>query len=159
MAELCNRTSEPAPYQILVTCLQRNYGLGDTHIHQELKSGSIKFRSFITKTSQGVRNGKNEYTMRVDKREVISKELVMVLTFCTAGGCDMQEQKGWKAAGRCQTPAAAAPAHQQLGQLAQDVWQQVGCSFLNINSDHVFLQVNQNLEKEEGKGDRGHRWG
>merc|ERR1719474_1293830 len=33
----------------------RNYGLGDTHIHQELKS---------------VRNGKNEYTMRVDKREV-----------------------------------------------------------------------------------------
>lgn len=55
VAELCNRTSEPAPYQILVTCLQRNYGLGDTHIHQELKS---------------VRNGKNEYTMRVDKREV-----------------------------------------------------------------------------------------
>jgi len=55
MGELCNRTSEPAPYQILVTCLQRNYGLGDTHIHQELKS---------------VRNGKNEYTMRVDKREV-----------------------------------------------------------------------------------------
>ena len=41
--------------QILVTCLQRNYGLGDTHIHQELKA---------------VRNGKNEYTMRVDKREV-----------------------------------------------------------------------------------------
>jgi len=55
VAELCNRTSEPAPYQILVTCLQRNYGLGDTHIHQELKA---------------VRNGKNEYTMRVDKREV-----------------------------------------------------------------------------------------
>ena len=26
-------------FQILVTCLQRNYGLGDTHIHQELKSG------------------------------------------------------------------------------------------------------------------------
>ena len=38
-----------------MTCLQRNYGLGDTHIHQELKA---------------VRNGKNEYTMRVDKREV-----------------------------------------------------------------------------------------
>merc|ERR1719445_1028137 len=55
VAEFCNRTSEPAPFQILVTCLQRNYGLGDTHIHQELKS---------------VRNGKNEYTMRVDKREV-----------------------------------------------------------------------------------------
>lgn len=55
VADLCNRTSEPAPYQILVTCLQRNYGLGDTHINQELKA---------------VRNGKNEYTMKVDKREV-----------------------------------------------------------------------------------------
>ena len=53
--DLCNRTSEPAPYQILVTCLQRNYGLGDTHINQELKA---------------VRNGKNEYTMKVSKREV-----------------------------------------------------------------------------------------
>ena len=55
VADLCNRTSEPAPYQILVTCLQRNYGLGDTHINQELKA---------------VRNGKNEYTMQVSKREV-----------------------------------------------------------------------------------------
>jgi len=55
VADLCNRTSEPAPYQILVTCLQRNYGLGDTHINQELKA---------------VRNGKNEYTMCVSKREV-----------------------------------------------------------------------------------------
>ena len=55
VADLCNRTSEPAPYQILVTCLQRNYGLGDTHIHQEMKS---------------VRNGKNEYTMTVNKRTV-----------------------------------------------------------------------------------------
>lgn len=55
VADLCNRTSEPAPYQILVTCLQRNYGLGDTHINQELKA---------------VRNGKNEYTMKVNKREV-----------------------------------------------------------------------------------------
>ena len=51
----CCRTSEPAPYQILVTCLQRNYGLGDTHIHQDMKS---------------VRNGKNEYTMIVNKKEV-----------------------------------------------------------------------------------------
>ena len=55
VADLCNRTSEPAPYQILVTCLQRNYGLGDTHIHQEMKT---------------VRNGKNEYTMIVNKKEV-----------------------------------------------------------------------------------------
>ena len=55
VADLCNRTSEPAPYQILVTCLQRNYGLGDTHITQKLEA---------------VRNGKNEYTMQVSKREV-----------------------------------------------------------------------------------------
>ena len=55
VADLCNRTSEPAPYQILVTCLQRNYGLGDTHIHQEMKA---------------VRNGKNEYSMMVNKRTV-----------------------------------------------------------------------------------------
>ena len=55
VADLCNRTSEPAPYQILVTCLQRNYGLGDTHIHQDMKT---------------VRNGKNEYRLSVNKREV-----------------------------------------------------------------------------------------
>lgn len=55
VADLCNRTSEPAPYQILVTCLQRNYGLGDTHIHQDMKT---------------VRNGKNEYRLLVNKREV-----------------------------------------------------------------------------------------
>jgi len=55
VSDLCNRTSEPSPYIILVTCLQRNYGLGDTHITQEL---NMK------------RNQKNEYTMRVNKREV-----------------------------------------------------------------------------------------
>ena len=56
VADLCNRTSEPAPYQILVTCLQRNYGLGDTHIHQDMKT---------------VSNGKNEYRLLVNKREVV----------------------------------------------------------------------------------------
>ena len=55
VADLCNRTSEPAPYQILATCLQRNYGLGDTHIQQDMKT---------------VRNGKNEYKLLVNKREV-----------------------------------------------------------------------------------------
>ena len=54
VAEYCNRTSEPAPFKILVTCLQRNYGLGDTHISQEMKL---------------VRNGKNEYIMKVGKLE------------------------------------------------------------------------------------------
>ncbi|XP_071743954.1 uncharacterized protein pasha isoform X2 [Lepeophtheirus salmonis] len=53
--ELCSRTSEPSPYTILLNCLQRNYGLGDLNITTELKP---------------LRNKKNEFTMRVDKREV-----------------------------------------------------------------------------------------
>eukprot|EP00096_Caligus_rogercresseyi_P005168 TRINITY_DN2014_c0_g1_i1.p1 TRINITY_DN2014_c0_g1~~TRINITY_DN2014_c0_g1_i1.p1 ORF type:complete len:582 (-),score=188.70 TRINITY_DN2014_c0_g1_i1:985-2484(-) len=53
--ELCSRTSEPSPYTILLNCLQRNYGLGDLNITTELRP---------------LRNKKNEFTMRVDKREV-----------------------------------------------------------------------------------------
>jgi len=48
----------------------------------------------------------------------------------------MQEQEGRQATGGGQALAAAAPAYQQLGQLAQNVWE----------------QVNQNFEKEEGEG-------
>ena len=58
VSDLLNRTSEPLPYQVLVTCLQRNYGLGDTHIHKDLKD--------VT----GHSHGKNEYTLRVNKRQV-----------------------------------------------------------------------------------------
>ena len=58
VSDLLNRTSEPLPYQVLVTCLQRNYGLGDTHIIKHLKD--------VT----GHSNGKNEYTLRVNKRQV-----------------------------------------------------------------------------------------
>jgi microprocessor complex subunit DGCR8 len=36
VADLCNKTSEPSPYAILLTCLQRNYGLGDTNISTTL---------------------------------------------------------------------------------------------------------------------------
>lgn len=32
VSELCNKTSEPSPYQILLTCLQKNIGKGDTNI-------------------------------------------------------------------------------------------------------------------------------
>ena len=54
--ELCKKTSEPAPYAILVTCLQRNFGLGDTCIHTELKP---------------LRHKKNEFRMKVNNREVV----------------------------------------------------------------------------------------
>ena len=36
VSELCNKTSEPSPYQILLTCLQKNHGMGDTNIDTEM---------------------------------------------------------------------------------------------------------------------------
>lgn len=55
VSDLCNKASEPSPYGILTTCLQRNYALGDTNIHMELKP--MRFQ-------------KNEFIMRVNNREV-----------------------------------------------------------------------------------------
>ena len=52
---------------------------------------------------------------------------LLSLTHDDAGGCNLQEQEGWEATGGCQAAATAAPPHQQLGKLAQDVRQQVGC--------------------------------
>lgn len=53
MAEFCNKTTEPSPHTILLTCLQRNFGLSDdVHINYE-----------INRTS----NKKNEFTMTVGK--------------------------------------------------------------------------------------------
>ncbi|KAL9895841.1 microprocessor complex subunit DGCR8 isoform X1 [Glossina fuscipes] len=53
VAEFCNKTTEPSPHAILLTCLQRNFGLGDdVHINYE-----------INRTS----NKKNEFTMTVGK--------------------------------------------------------------------------------------------
>ncbi|KAH8332696.1 hypothetical protein KR074_009217 [Drosophila pseudoananassae] len=51
VTEFCNKTTEPSPNAILVTCLQRNYG-SDVQISQE-----------INRTA----NNKNEFTMTVGK--------------------------------------------------------------------------------------------
>ncbi|CAH1153607.1 unnamed protein product [Phaedon cochleariae] len=52
VAEFCAKTTEPAPYDILLTCLQRNFGLDDLHI------------SYQGNTSK---NQGNEFTMTVGK--------------------------------------------------------------------------------------------
>ena len=49
------RIGEPSPYAVLITCLQKNYGLGDTNIESNLKPR---------------KNKKNEFTMKVNNREV-----------------------------------------------------------------------------------------
>ncbi|XP_018572010.1 microprocessor complex subunit DGCR8 [Anoplophora glabripennis] len=54
VAEFCAKTTEPAPYDILLTCLQRNFGLDDLHI------------SYQGNTSRHQGKG-NEFTMTVGK--------------------------------------------------------------------------------------------
>ncbi|GFG37253.1 hypothetical protein Cfor_10946 [Coptotermes formosanus] len=60
VAELCAKTTEPSPYAILLTCLQRNFGLGEMHIKYEVNT---------------LRHQKNEFTMTVGrhKAKVICK--------------------------------------------------------------------------------------
>nr|CAG4641387.1 EOG090X0LFN [Eulimnadia texana] len=55
VAELCAKTSEPSPYAILLTCLQRNFGLGDKNVKYELKT---------------LKHQRNEVTMTVGKHTV-----------------------------------------------------------------------------------------
>ena len=55
ISDLCQRVGEPSPYGILITCLQRNYGQGDTNIETSL----------VPK-----KNKRNEFTMKVSGREV-----------------------------------------------------------------------------------------
>lgn len=55
VAEFCAKTTEPAPYDILLTCLQRNFGLDDLHI------------SYLGNTSK---HQGNEFTMSVAKHTV-----------------------------------------------------------------------------------------
>ncbi|XP_055905342.1 microprocessor complex subunit DGCR8 [Eupeodes corollae] len=50
--EFCNKTTEPVPHAILLTCLQRNFGLGDVQINYEINRR---------------KNKKNEFTMTVGK--------------------------------------------------------------------------------------------
>jgi len=55
VAELCAKTSEPSPYAILLTCLQRNFGLGDKNVKYELKT---------------MKHQRNEVVMTVGKHTV-----------------------------------------------------------------------------------------
>lgn len=52
MSEFCAKTTELSPHDILLTCLQRNYGLSDVKI--SYKGSTLK-------------NQKNEFTMTVGK--------------------------------------------------------------------------------------------
>ncbi|XP_076644384.1 microprocessor complex subunit partner of drosha isoform X2 [Halictus rubicundus] len=54
VAEFCAKTTEPSPHAILITCLQRNYGLGDMHIDYSVNT---------------LKHQRNEFTMRVGKHE------------------------------------------------------------------------------------------
>lgn len=54
VTEFCNKTTEPTPHAILMTCLQRNYGLGDIKIDYQVHTG---------------RNKLNEFTMTVGKHQ------------------------------------------------------------------------------------------
>lgn len=50
VSEFCQKTTEPSPHSILLTCLQRNYGLGNIQVKYEVNTAKHK---------------KNEYTMTV----------------------------------------------------------------------------------------------
>ena len=52
MAEFCAKTTEPSPHDILLTCLQRNFGLGEMKISYQ---------------GQTLKHQKNEFTMTVGK--------------------------------------------------------------------------------------------
>lgn len=52
VAEFCAKTTEPSPHSILLTCLQRNYGLGSIQVKYEVNTAKHK---------------KNEFTMIVGK--------------------------------------------------------------------------------------------
>lgn len=50
VSEFCSRVSEPLPHSILLTCLQRNYGLGNIQVKYDVNT---------------VKHKKNEFTMTV----------------------------------------------------------------------------------------------
>ncbi|XP_014204775.1 microprocessor complex subunit DGCR8 [Copidosoma floridanum] len=54
VADFCAKTTEPLPHTILITCLQRNFGLGDMHINYSVNT---------------LKHQRNEFTMRVGKHE------------------------------------------------------------------------------------------
>ncbi|XP_061189547.1 microprocessor complex subunit DGCR8-like [Saccostrea echinata] len=53
--ELCNKSGQPSPFQILLECLKRNYGLGDTQCKIDVKT---------------LKHQKSEYTLTVGKHSV-----------------------------------------------------------------------------------------
>uniref|UniRef100_T1J2M6 DRBM domain-containing protein n=1 Tax=Strigamia maritima TaxID=126957 RepID=T1J2M6_STRMM len=54
VSELCAKAGQPSPYQILLECLKRNYGMGDTNIKLEMHT---------------LKHQKNEFTMSVGKHK------------------------------------------------------------------------------------------
>lgn len=54
VSEYCSRVSEPLPHSILLTCLQRNFGLGSIQVKYEVNT---------------VKHKKNEFTMTVGSHE------------------------------------------------------------------------------------------
>ncbi|XP_059611300.1 microprocessor complex subunit DGCR8 [Phlebotomus argentipes] len=57
VAEFCAKTTEPSPHAILLTCLQRNFGLGDVQIQYEINNVNHKkneFKMIVGKHSASV---------------------------------------------------------------------------------------------------------
>ena len=78
MPDLCNKMSEPSPYAILLNCLQRNYGLGDTNITTDLSPArNRKYNKFSMTV--------NEKTVEVlcrskrDGKQTASQKLLQLL--------------------------------------------------------------------------------
>ncbi|KAJ8312857.1 hypothetical protein KUTeg_010230 [Tegillarca granosa] len=55
VSDLCNKAGQPSPYQILLECLKRNYGMGDTQCQIDVKT---------------LKHQKSEYSLTVGKHTV-----------------------------------------------------------------------------------------
>lgn len=47
VSDFCSRVSEPLPHSILLTCLQRNYGLGNIQVKYDVNTVKHKKNEFI----------------------------------------------------------------------------------------------------------------
>ena len=76
--ELCNKMSEPSPYAILLSCLQRNYGLGDTNI--KVNSKAARNPKFI-RFSMTVNEKTVEVTCKSKRegKQMASQKLLQIL--------------------------------------------------------------------------------
>lgn len=66
VAEFCAKTTEPSPHAILVTCLQRNFGLGDVQINYSVNT---------------LKHQQNEFTMRVGKHEAKVVSIIFLFQY------------------------------------------------------------------------------